>query len=283
MSTREPDPSRRTMQDLARSAAIEIIPVRGVEEQLAAVPLDVPVTITCSPRFGLERTLRYTEIAVQAGFRVVPHLAARQVTGEAQLQDFVGRLGEWGVRDLFVIGGDVPEPAGRFTSAAELLDCLAGLDHTIASIGVACYPEGHPTIPDDELAEALQRKQVHAQYMVSQLCFDAAALVGWLRRMRALGVKLPLHIGLAAPLHARKLAELSLRIGVGPSLRYVTKQHGLLGRLLRGSAHRPERLLLDIGPDLDSAELAIEALHLFSFNQIDGTVAWQRAVTGPPR
>ena len=281
MSTREPDRTRRTLQRLARSAKIEIIPVRGVEEKLAGVPTGTTVTITCSTRFGLERTLRYTELAAQAGFRVVPHLAARQVTDEGQLQDFVGRIGEWGVRDLFVIGGDVTDPVGRFGSAAELLDSLAGLDHRIESIGVACYPEGHQSIPDDDLVEALQRKQAHAQYMVSQLCFDPAVLVGWLRRVRALGVKLPLHIGLAGPLHARKLAELSLKIGVGSSLRYLTKQHGLLGRLLRGTAHRPERLVLGIGADLGSAELAIEALHLFSFNQIDGTVEWQRAAAGP--
>ena len=48
MSTWEPDRTRCTLQRLARSAKIEIIPVRGVEEKLAGVPTGSTVTITCS-------------------------------------------------------------------------------------------------------------------------------------------------------------------------------------------------------------------------------------------
>jgi methylenetetrahydrofolate reductase (NADPH) len=74
--------------------------------------------------------------------------------------------------------------------------------------------------------------------------------------------------------------ELALRIGVGSSLRYLTKQHGLLGSVLRGGAYRPEQLLDTIveTPDLD--ELGIDTVHLYSFNQIAATVEWQRRISG---
>jgi methylenetetrahydrofolate reductase (NADPH) len=49
---------------------------------------------------------------VKAGHRVVPHRAARQVTDEAELRRFVGRLEALGVTDLYVIGGDAATPAG---------------------------------------------------------------------------------------------------------------------------------------------------------------------------
>jgi methylenetetrahydrofolate reductase (NADPH) len=280
MSLREHRGITPEIRSLARSAKIEIIPIKGFEQKLAGVPMGATVTITCSPKFGLERTLAASEFAAAAGYDVVPHLAARQVVDETELKEFVLRLEAADVHNLYVIGGDAAEPAGIYSSSAELLDSLGGVGHGLTSIGVACYPEGHPAIAEDVLMEALLAKQPVANYMVSQLCFDVGARTRWLRGVREAGVTLPLHIGLAAPMQTRKLAELSLKIGVGSSLRYLTKQHGLLGNLLRGKSYRPEQLLVDMGPELLSPVLNVERLHMFSFNQVAATVEWQQRVAG---
>ena len=281
MSLLEHHDTHGTVESLVREADIEVIPLRGVDEKLTVVPAGTTLTITCSAKFGLERTLAYAALAVKAGYRVVPHLAARQVADVAALRDFTGRLDDLGVTRLYAVGGDAPEPVGAYRSAAELLEDLASIHHGMTTIGVACYPEGHPAISDASLLEALQRKQPFASYMVSQLCFDHRAITGWLRKVRAAGIALPLHVGLAAPLKTRKLVELSLRIGVGSSIRYLTKQHGFVGNVLRGRSYAPEQLLYQIGDDLSSDELAMERLHLFSFNQIAPTVDWQARITGP--
>jgi methylenetetrahydrofolate reductase (NADPH) len=265
---------------LVGAADIEVIPLKGAEEKVRAVPDGATITITCSPKFGLQRTLDHSARAVRAGYRVVPHLAARQVADEAELRAFVRRLAELGITDLYVIGGDAEKPAGEYSEAAEILDALAGMDHSLTSIGIACYPEGHPKIGDEALIAALRRKQPNAHYMVSQLCFDPGALAGWLRRIRAEGIALPLHIGLAAPMSMRKLAELSLRIGVGASIRYLSKQHGIVGGMLRGSSYRPEDLLFAMGDTLTDPQMRVDALHMFSFNQVDATVAWQQRIVG---
>ncbi|MFE0415674.1 methylenetetrahydrofolate reductase [Streptomyces tendae] len=270
------------VRSLVAEAGIEVIPLRGAQTKVRAIPAGATVTVTCSPRFGLQRTLDHSAEAVRAGYRVVPHLAARQVARESDLRAFVGRLAELGITGLYVIGGDAEEPAGEYREAAEILEALAGFEHGLTSIGVACYPEGHPKISDEALLAALRRKQSHAHYMVSQLCFDPVALAGWLRRMRAEGVTLPLHIGLASPMNTRKLAELSLRIGVGNSLRYLSKQHGLFSSMLLGGSYRPEELLLGMGDILTDPEMRVNAVHMFSFNQIDTTVAWQQRVAGEP-
>ncbi|HEV3382497.1 MAG TPA: methylenetetrahydrofolate reductase [Trebonia sp.] len=281
MSLLEHDGNQGALEALIRGADIEVIPLRGLAEHLAVVPAGTTLTITCSAKLGLERTLEYTALAAKAGYQVIPHLAARQVADVAALRGFVGRLGDLGVTDLYVIGGDAAQPAGVYSSAAELLEDLAGIDHGLTTIGVACYPEGHPAISDASLLEALRRKQPFATYMVSQLCFDPGAITGWLRKVRAAGIALPLHVGLAAPLQTRKLFELSLKIGVGSSIRYLTKQHGFIGNVLRGSSYQPDELLRQMGSDLSSDELAIERVHLFSFNQIAPTVEWQARITGP--
>jgi methylenetetrahydrofolate reductase (NADPH) len=270
-----------TVDRLVRTANIEVIPLKGAEAEVAALPTVTTVTITCSPKFGLERTLAHAEAAARTGHRVVPHLAARQVESPEALSAFLTKIWHAGITDLYVIGGDAEEPAGPYADAGELLDAIAESDHRPERIGVGCYPEGHPKISDEALLAALQRKQRHADYMVSQLCFDPEALVDWLQRVRGLGVTLPVRIGLAAPLKTSKLIELSLRIGVGTSVRFLTKQQGLVSNLVLGRAYEPEQLLYAIGEELADPELGVEGLHLFSFNQVAATAEWQRRVTAP--
>ncbi len=274
-----PDPDiRGVVRSLVREAAYEVIPLKGLDKKLAALPKSTTVTVTSSVKLGLGRTLEQSLGATAAGYRVVPHLPARQVHDATELREFVGRIRDVGITDLYVVGGDASEPLGPYRSAAELLAELAGIDHGLTDIGVACYPEGHPSIPDDVLLAALLDKQRFASYMCSQLCFDGAALGGWLRLTRQAGVTLPLHLGIAGPLSMLELTELSVRIGVGASVKYLTKQHGLVGSLLRGSSYRPEELLVGIGEDLASAALDISRLHLCTFNRVGATLDWQRRI-----
>ncbi|HTX00855.1 MAG TPA: methylenetetrahydrofolate reductase [Acidimicrobiales bacterium] len=269
------------MRALLLNATVEVIPLRGVQAALAGIPRETAVTVTCSPKFGIARTLEHARLCRDLGLRVIPHVAARQVPDEARLRQLVEELDAIAVRDLFVIGGDLGEPVGELSSASELLEALAGIGHRFETIGIGCYPEGHPAIADDVLLEALRRKQPHAQYMVSQLCFDPATVLGWLRRMRASGIHLPLHIGVAGPVHARKLVDMSVKIGVGTSVRYLTKQHGFVRNLLRVGAYRPERLLAKLagglanpGGALATPGLSIDGIHIYSFNQIAATIEW---------
>ena len=275
------DPATRAaVRALIANADIEVIPLRGVNDKLQAVPEGTTITVTCSAKLGLSRTLECAEQAVRAGFNVVPHLAARQLTSEDDLRGFVSRLRELRISELYLIGGDATPPAGPYDSSLQVLQALRHMDHGLRRIGVACYPEGHPKISDAALLEALSAKQPYAVYMASQLCFSPEALVSWLRRVRGEGIRLPLHLGLAAPMQVSKLLKLSPQIGVGSSVRYLAKQHGFIGNVLKGSAYQPESLLYQMGDAIASQELGIEQLHLFSFNEVDATVQWQRDVAG---
>lgn len=278
-TTGKPDSAAAAVRTLVGHADLEVIPLRDAEEKLQAVPLGTTIAVTCSAKLGLDRTLEFAGRAARAGFTVVPHLAARQLTDEAELRSFVASLGEAGITRLYLIGGDASQ-SGPYSSSLEVLQALQGIDHDLRRIGVACYPEGHPKISDAALAEALSAKQPYAAYMVSQMCFNPDVLVSWLRQVRGAGITLPLHLGLAAPMQVRKLIELSPKLGVGSSVRYLAKQHGFLGNVLKGGAYQPESLLLRMGDAVTSAELGIDGLHLFSFNQVSATLEWQRNVTG---
>jgi methylenetetrahydrofolate reductase (NADH) len=268
-----------TVRSLIGAADIEVIPLKSADERLKAIPEGTAVTVTTSAKLGLERTLEFAAKVVRAGHEAVPHLAARQLAGEEELRRFVGRLGELGISRLYLIGGDTTPPAGPYDSALQVLQAMQHIDHGLSRIGVACYPEGHPKISDAALAEALRGKQPYAAYMVSQLCFNPEMLVSWLRRLRGAGITLPLRLGLAAPMQVTKLITLGPQIGVGASVRYLAKQHGFIGNVLRGSAYQPESLLLKMGSALTEPGLGIEGLHVFSFNQVGETVRWQQGIS----
>jgi methylenetetrahydrofolate reductase (NADPH) len=259
---------------LLNEATMEVIPLKGTQNQILATPEDATVAVTCSPKFGLLRTLEYCALAANSGRRVVPHLAARMVTDRAALRDFVQRVADLGVTDLYVIGGDATIPVGRYREAAALLDDLSSMEHPFTRIGIGCYPEGHPHIDDDRLWEALLRKQDSATYMVSQMCFDAATLTAWLTRARTRGVTLPIRVGIAGPLKLAKLTELSLRIGVGPSLRFLAKQHGLVGNVLLGRTYDPAPLVRAVLAAEPRPGSDIEGLHVFTFNQVPVFRSW---------
>jgi len=259
---------------LLLNSRFEIVPIGTVHRQLGALPNGATVTVTSSPRFGIARTLEYVELLRDGGHNVVPHLAARQVASSEHLSEVVGRFAELDVRDLFVIAGDDARPAGRFECSYDLLSELGRLGVPFERVGIACYPEGHPLVDDEALVKELLRKQTHAHYLVSQICFDAGTTLDWVRRMRAAGVVLPLYLGVPGVVHRARLLELSLRLGVGTSLRFLSKQRDLGGRLLRRSLFHPDELFDGIGNALSDPELGIVGYHFFTFNEVALTVRW---------
>lgn len=254
---------------------LEVFPVRGIEQQLLAMPDGAYIGITCSPKQGLDVTLDLVEKLQGHEFHLVPHVAARQVHNRAHLREIVQRLQDHGVDSMFVPGGDVPEPLGDFDSSLALLRELAEIDHGFQHIGVAAHPEGHPAIDDDTLYQCLRDKQALSTYLVTQMCFDPQVLSAWLREMRDQGITLPAWIGLPGVMNRMKLFSTSLRIGVGESARFARKQSSLAGKLLRSSNYQPDDLVHGLAPAIRDQQLDIDGFYLFSFNQVKDTIAWR--------
>lgn len=231
--------------------------------------------MTASPKHGIDRSVDYAERLCALGHRVTVHLAARMVRDREHLDAILTRTTEAGIDDIFVIGGDLPEPIGPYSSAGELLDVLWDHRQRPAAIGVASYPEGHPLIDDRQLEKALEHKAQLATYMVTQICFDADVLLAWLSRIRAGGIALPLYAGATGQVDRRRLLEMSVRVGVGPSVRFLRKQRGI-GRLLRGSGDAGQRFYEAIDAERADPRLGIVGFHFFTFNDLLATWRWQQ-------
>jgi methylenetetrahydrofolate reductase (NADPH) len=254
----------------------ELIPMEGAIERTADLPEGAKVAISCSPARGIEGSLSLGEELLDRGFEIVPHLAARLVADSAHLDGIVRRLEGLNVGEIFVIGGDARDPAGRFSSAAELLLAMASLGHRFERVGIGGYPEGHPAIDDEALNRALLEKLPFADYVVSQMCFDPGAILNWVADIRRRGIGLPVYVGIPGVVEWKKLLRISLKIGVGDSTRFLTKHTNLVTRFLRPGGYRPEQLIGGLAPNVGDGDCDIAGFHIYTFNQVESTEEWRR-------
>lgn len=271
----------RALAGMINRAYLEIIPTSTILERVLHLPQHAYVAITCSPLHGIEPTLELTAqlraLPEERRLKLIPHVAARLVRDRGHLREILARLGELKVESVFVPGGDAPRPAGDYHCALDLLRDIAEIGHAIEDVGVAAHPEGHPHADDAELTRLLREKQPFATYLVTQMCFEPDVLIGWLRRVRSAGVTLPAWIGLPGVADMTRLLALSLRIGVGQSVRVLKKQKGLLRRMIAAKPYQPDELLAGIQQHLDDPGLGIPGFHLFSFNNVEATERWRQA------
>jgi methylenetetrahydrofolate reductase (NADPH) len=258
----------------------ELLPTKGAGEQADHLPSGARVAVTCSPTKGIESTLRFSEELLERGIRVVPHIAARLVSGGAHLEEILRWFDGHSVREVYVIGGDAREPVGPYASAFELLDAMSRLEHSVDEVGIGGYPEGHPLIDDRELDRALLDKQQFASYVVTQLCFDADAILGWISDVRRKGLRLPVYVGLPGAVDRKKLLQISLKVGVGDSARFLRKQTGLLGMLMKPGGYSPDGLVERLAPFAGDERYGIAGLHLYTFNQVGSTEEWRQGMLG---
>jgi methylenetetrahydrofolate reductase (NADPH) len=232
-------------------------------------------TVTSSPTKGLEQTLATAERFAAAGYDVVPHIAARMVHRRPELEEIVARLRAAGVSKVFVPGGDA-EASDTYPDALALLEDLPALGAPFAHVGIAGYPESHPTIHDDLTIQSMWDKRKHATHVVSNLTFDPKVVQRWLHRMRLRGVTMPLLLGMPGPVDQAKLLSMATKIGVGDSTKFLSKHKGLMARLLTPGGFTGERFLEKCAPALGEPEALVEGLHVYTFNQVAETETWRR-------
>ena len=258
-----------------REAYMEVFPTETIASRLDVLEPNSYVAITCSPSKGVGATLDLAERLANRGFRVVPHVAAKMVRDKRHLREIIARLNDLPIVSIFVPGGDARTPLGDYSTALALLRDIAETEHGFTEIGVAAHPEGHPAVGSGELTRALLRKQEVANYLVTQMCFDADVLAAWLRSIREQGVTLPAWLGVPGVADRKSLLETSLRIGVGDSLRYLKRNPGTAARLMWSNEYRPDALLFDLAPYLADPEYDIHGHHVYCFNQVEKTEQWR--------
>jgi methylenetetrahydrofolate reductase (NADPH) len=243
----------------------ELLPFGRAEREARATGSPLPLTVTCSPRQGVDGSLEFACKLARLGHTIVLHLAARMVRSAGHLDAVLRQMDDEGIRDVFLIGGDAREARGPYESALDLLGPLTAHRNAPRRIGIAGYPEGHPLIDPVLLNEVLVEKAPQADYIVTQICFDPQAICSWIARTRDAGVDLPVYLGLPGAVDRRQLLEVSAKVGVGASMSYLRKQRGIrhwLGHPMRATDRTAATVLAD------RSATGIAGLHFFTFNRL---------------
>ena len=218
------------------------------------------------------------------GFQVMPHFPARIIKDAATLEDWINRYqGEAGVKQALLLAGGVAQPHGEFHSSMQLMETGLFDRAGFTRLHVAGHPEGNKDIDpkggDQNVMDALRWKasfneRTDAEMaLATQFCFEAKPIIEWADSIKAAGVDLPIHIGIAGPAKLQTMIKFAVACGVGPSLKVLQKR-----------AKDVTKLMLPFEPNEVVAELAahkaanpdfnITNVHFFPLGGIKTNAQW---------
>jgi methylenetetrahydrofolate reductase (NADPH) len=242
------------------------------------------VAVTFLPGSDFADTVATAKRLKAEGFDPAPHVAARSIAGKRDLEEYLKRLqGEARVTQAVALAGAVDQPLGDFENSMQLLETGLFDKYGITRIGVAGHPEGNLDISDEDLKAALDWKNAFAErsdaqvYIATQFCFQAAPIIAWDQAIRAEGNLLPIHIGMPGLATLRTLINHSKACGIGPSMRFLTRQARNVAKLMTVST--PDRLLLDLAHyQASDPDCGIRKIHVYPLGGLKKSAHWTYAV-----
>ena len=278
-----------TIEQIQKAAAhwsIEVTPAGATKIDSFADYLNpgTTVNVTFLPGSDPMDTVTTAERLYHEGMNPVPHLAARSLRDTEQLDTLLAAYTtRCGVNEVLVIGGGVDQPVGAFSDSTQVLDTGLIQRYGIQNVGVAGHPEGSPDITQSELTEALAAKNALAKrdglnmYIETQFCFEADIVLAWERDVREAGNKLPIRIGVPGPATIKTLFRFAQISGIGPSMRFVSKQARNVAKLM--TVQSPHLLLADLAAGMAAdPDCLIQHFHFYPFGGFAKTAAYASAV-----
>jgi methylenetetrahydrofolate reductase (NADPH) len=250
---------------------------RAIAELL---PAGTPVYVNHLPKRELGHTLKALIALREANLEPVPHIAARRVTGRAEVKAFLEKAARLaGVSKALLIGGDVPEPVGPYADGAQLLaeDFFAASG--LRQVGLPGYPEGHPRIATAVLNAALERKLELARsrglgaFVVTQFSFAPNRIVEYCADLTRRAPGVPVYVGLAGPTNTVALLRFAQRCGVSASLRALQAE-GMRAVRLFTHVDPTEQLVALARHTLTGSASNVVGVHLFAFGGVARTARW---------
>ena len=237
------------------------------------------VYITYLPDENSKNVINTAKKLKDEGYEVIPHLPARTIINESELEKYVGDLAnESGCTKILIIGGGGNQ-AGNIASTMDVLksDLLSKFDYKF--VGVAGHPEGSPDISNQNLDLAINEKNNFAKnvdfqmYIATQFFFEAKSLIDWEKHLVTLGNNLPIHAGIPGPASIKTLINYARSCGIGNSLRFISKQAFNLTKLATLST--PDKLIYDLASYIQSNQSSnLENIHFYAFGGIKKTSDW---------
>ncbi|MCL3882725.1 methylenetetrahydrofolate reductase [Marivita sp. GX14005] len=289
---RETEPAATGLEAMLRGHSIEVMPrtAEKIADFRALLAPGTRVYIAHIDGTPIEDMVATARRLAEDGYPVMPHFPARIIDSRATLADWIARYqGEAGVDQALVLAGGVAEPRGAYHSSMQLLETGLFDKAGFTRLHVAGHPEGNRDIDPEggtrNVEDALRWKQAFSERtdarmaLATQFAFDAKAIIDWADSLRASGITLPIHVGVAGPAKLQTLIKFAIACGVGPSLRVLQKRAMDVSKLLL--PYEPTEVLTQLAAHkAANPESLIEQVHLFPLGGIRATADWTAAHGG---
>ena len=228
----------------------------GQHTDLETLPPVKDVYITLLPDEDYVETATKAGDLAKKGFNPVPHFPARSITDEAQLNDYISRCKDFGVKQALVIGGS-REQIGVFDSSIQILE--TGYFEGI-KIGIAGHPEGSPDISNSNLEKAMKDKKPYADYIVTQWLLDSQSIIDFISKQ-----SIPVHVGIAGPMKITSLIKFANIVGAKNSINF-----------LKSNFSRAIDLLKPKNPNdlIEKVKNFSKNFHIYTFGGLKETNKW---------
>jgi methylenetetrahydrofolate reductase (NADPH) len=274
------------MEAFLQNYSIEVMPrtAEKVEDFRALLPEGTRVYIAHIEGTPIEDMVATAKRLANDGYPVMPHFPARIIKDEATLTDWIARYqGEAGVDQALLLAGGVATPHGDFHSSMQLMESGAFDKAGFKRLHVAGHPEGNKDIDPDgstkNVEEALQWKQKFSERtdaemaLATQFAFDAGPIIEWADSLRAAGITIPIHIGIAGPAKLQTLIKFAIACGVGPSLKVLQKRAMDVSKLLL--PYEPTDVLSQLAAHKSAnPDFNITHVHFFPLGGIKTNATW---------
>lgn len=278
--------SSRGLQGILAGHSIEVMPrtAAKIDDFRTLLRPGTRVYIAHLDGTPIDEMVATAKRLTDEGFPVMPHFPARIITDAAMLENWLARYrDEAGVDQALVLAGGVSEPVGAFHSSMQLLETGLFDKYGFGRLHVAGHPEGNRDIDADGgtrlVDEALGWKQAFAERtdakmaIVTQFAFESAPVIDWAERLRAEGIDLPIHVGIAGTAKLQTLIKFAVACGVGPSLRVLQRRAMDVTKLLL--PYEPTEVLADLAAyQAQHPNGPIEQVHFFPLGGIKACAEW---------
>ena len=274
------------VESFLKGYSIEVMPrtAAKVEDFRALLPEGTRVYIAHIEGTPIEDMVATAKRLAEDGYPVMPHFPARIIKDAATLGDWIARYqGEAGVDQALLLAGGVTEPHGAFDSSMQLMETGLFDKAGFKRLHVAGHPEGNKDIDPDgsmkNVEEALRWKQKFSETtdaemaLATQFAFDAKPIIAWADGLKAAGIDLPIHIGIAGPAKLQTLIKFAIACGVGPSLKVLQKRAMDVTKLLL--PYEPTDVLSELAAHkAANPDFNITQVHFFPLGGIKTNANW---------
>ncbi|MEF2976024.1 methylenetetrahydrofolate reductase [Subtercola sp. YIM 133946] len=261
--------------------------VPGLLEASDVIPAGTKINVTFLGNEDLAMRIAASQAVLDHGFVPVPHISARRLSSQAQLEEYLGALQQIGAsKHVFAVGGDPATPEGPYEDSLAVIRSGLLQQYGVREVSIAGYPEGHPDISADVLWAALEDKakalaeQGLESTILTQFAFDTTPVMQWITEVRERGIQTPIRIGTPGPAGIKRLLNFARRFGVGANT-MIVKKYGFSLTNLMGTAG-PDRFVTDLSGMLaDQPGSGEVKLHFYTFGGLRATAEWAGNFVNP--